>query len=186
MIKELAARALRIKPSPTLAVAARAEELIASGKPIISLSVGEPDFDTPPFIKEAAIKAIKSGMTKYTAVDGTLGLKQAVIQKFQRDNQLSYEPNQILISSGAKQSLYNLFAAILNSGDEMIIPAPYWVSYPDMAKLVDANPVIVKTDYEQQFKMTPAQLEAAITPQTRLLVINSPSNPSGIAYSAEE
>lgn len=186
MIKELAARVQRIKPSPTLAVSARADELIAAGKNIINLGVGEPDFDTPDFIKEAAIKAIKDGYTKYTAVDGTVGLKKAIINKFARDNQLSYEPNQILVSCGAKHSFYNLFAALFNAGDEVIIPAPYWVSYPDMAKLTDAVPVIVKTDIEQQFKMTPAQLEAAITPETRLVILNSPSNPTGVAYSAAD
>lgn len=186
MIKELAARVQRIKPSPTLAVSARADELISAGKNIISLSVGEPDFDTPDFIKEAAIKAIHDGKTKYTAVDGTPGLKKAVIQKFERDNKLKYDPSQILVSCGAKHSLYNLFAAVLNHGDEVVIPAPFWVSYPDMAKLMDAVPVIVKTDIEQNFKMTPAQLEAAITPETRLVILNSPSNPSGVAYSAQE
>lgn len=186
MIKELAARVQRIKPSPTFAVSARADELIAAGKKIISFSVGEPDFDTPDFIKEAAIKAIRDGMTKYTAVDGTADLKKAILNKFARDNKLKYEPNQILVSCGAKHSLYNLFAALLNQGDEVIIPAPYWVSYPDMAKLMDAVPVIVKTDIEQNFKMTPAQLEAAITPKSRLVILNSPSNPSGMAYTAQE
>lgn len=186
MIKELAARVQRIKPSPTLAVSARADELIAAGKHIINLGVGEPDFDTPAFIKDAAIKAIQDGFTKYTAVDGTPGLKKAIIAKFARDNQLTYEPNQILVSCGAKHSFYNLFAALFNAGDEVIIPAPYWVSYPDMAKLTDAVPVIVKTDIEQHFKITPQQLEAAITPKTRLVILNSPSNPTGVAYSATE
>ncbi|MEO8402701.1 MAG: pyridoxal phosphate-dependent aminotransferase [Gammaproteobacteria bacterium] len=186
MMKELAARVQRIKPSPTLAVSARADELIAAGKNIISLSVGEPDFDTPDFIKEAAIKAIHNGMTKYTAVDGTVGLKKAIIAKFERDNNLRYEPSQILVSCGAKHSLYNLFAAVLNPGDEIIIPAPYWVSYPDMAKLMDAVPVVVKADIDQNFKITAAQLEAVITPKTRMLVLNSPSNPTGVAYSAAE
>ncbi len=186
MIKELAARVQRIKPSPTLAVAARADELINAGKNIISLSVGEPDFDTPDFIKEAAIKAIRDGMTKYTAVDGTLGLKKAIINKFERDNKLKYDPSQILVSCGAKHSLYNLFAAILNPGDEVIIPAPYWVSYPDMVKLMDAVPVIIKADLQQHFKITAAQLESAITPQTKLLILNSPSNPTGVVYTADE
>lgn len=186
MIKELAARVQRIKPSPTLAVSARADELKGAGKNIISLSVGEPDFDTPDFIKAAAIKAIHDGFTKYTAVDGTAGLKEAVIDKFTRDNNLHYSPDQILVSCGAKHSLFNLFIALLNPGDEVIIPAPYWVSYPDMAKLADAIPVIVKTDYDQGFKMTPAQLEAAITPTTRLVIINSPSNPTGVAYTKAE
>lgn len=186
MINELATRVQRIKPSPTLAVSARADELISAGKSIINLSVGEPDFDTPDHIKKAAIKAIENGFTKYTAVDGTIGLKKAIINKFARDNQLHYEPNQILVSCGAKHSFYNLFAALLNSGDEVVIPAPYWVSYPDMAKLVDAVPVIVKADIEQHFKITPAQLEAAITPQTRIVILNSPSNPTGVAYTATE
>ncbi len=186
MIKDLAARVQRIKPSPTIAVAARADELIRAGKSIISLSVGEPDFDTPEHIKAAAIQAIQQGITKYTAVDGTLGLKQAIINKFLRDNKLHYTQDQILVSCGAKHSIYNMLAALINPGDEVIIPAPYWVSYPDMVKLVDAEPVIVKTDFEQQFKMTPAQLEAAITPRTRLVILNSPANPTGIAYTAAE
>jgi aspartate aminotransferase len=186
MSHELAARVQRIKPSQTLAVAARADELVSAGKSIISLSVGEPDFDTPDFIKNAAIEAIKKGYTKYTAVDGTPGLKKAIINKFKRDNHLNYEPSQILVSCGAKHSLYNLFAALLNSGDEVIIPAPYWVSYPDMVKLVDATPVIVKADATQHFKISPTQLEAAITPKTRLVILNSPSNPSGMAYTKAE
>jgi aspartate aminotransferase len=186
MIKDLANRVQRIKPSPTLAVAARAEELKAAGKNIISLSVGEPDFDTPTHVKEAAIKAIQDGFTKYTAVDGTKSLKQAIIDKFARENNLKYEPSQIIVSCGAKHSIFNVFSAMLNPEDEVIIPAPYWVSYPDMAKLADAMPVIVKTDFNQQFKMTPAQLEAAITPKTRIVVLNSPSNPTGIAYTKAE
>lgn len=183
---ELAQRVQRIKPSPTLAVSARAEELQAQGKPIINLSVGEPDFDTPEHIKEAALKAIRDGLTKYTAVDGTKGLKKAIADKFLRENHLNYDLNQIIVSCGAKHSFYNLFTAVLNPGDEVIIPAPYWVSYPDMAKLTDANPVIVKTDFASQFKITPAQLNAAITDKTRIIVLNSPSNPTGIAYSADE
>jgi aspartate aminotransferase len=186
MIKQLSARVQRIKSSPTLAVSARADELIALGKDIINLGVGEPDFDTPDFIKNAAITAIKEGFTKYTAVDGTAGLKKAIIKKFARDNKLTYEPEQILVSCGAKHSLYNLFAAILEADEEVIIPAPYWVSYPDIAKLADAIPVIIKADLEQQFKITPAQLEAAITAKTRLIILNSPSNPTGVAYSAAE
>lgn len=186
MVNELASRVERIKPSPTLAVAARAEELKAAGKNIISLSVGEPDFDTPEFIKEAAIKAIKDGFTKYTAVDGIKGLKQAIVDKLARENNLNYALNQILVSCGAKHSIFNLFSAVLNSGDEIIIPAPYWVSYPDIAKLADAKPVIIKAEYEQNFKITPSQLEAAITPKTRMIMLNSPSNPTGAAYSAAE
>lgn len=186
LAQELAQRVQRIKPSPTLAVSARAEELQAEGKDILNLGVGEPDFDTPDFIKKAAIKAIEAGFTKYTAVDGTKALRQAIANKFLRENHLTYELNQILVSCGAKHSFYNLFTAILNTGDEVIIPAPYWVSYPDMVKLSDGNPVIVKTDFSQQFKMTPAQLKAAITDHTRVVVLNSPSNPTGIAYSPEE
>lgn len=186
MLNDLAVRVQQIKPSPTLAVSARADELIAAGKNIISLSVGEPDFDTPDHIKEAAIKAIQAGKTKYTAVDGTASLKQAIIKKLERDNHLKYEPSQIIVSCGAKHSFYNLFAAVLNAGDEIIIPAPYWVSYPDMAKLMDAVPVIVSADIDQQFKITPAQLEAAITPKTRMVILNSPSNPTGVAYTADE
>jgi aspartate aminotransferase len=186
LAQELAQRVQRIKPSPTLAVAARAEELQAAGKPIINLGIGEPDFDTPEHVKEAAIQAIRDGYTKYTVVDGSREIKQAIINKFARDNQLTYEPNQILVSCGAKHSFYNLFNAILNPGDEVIIPAPYWVSYPDMVKLNDGNPVIIKTDISQHFKMTPAQLDAAITDKTRVVILNSPSNPSGMLYSLAE
>ena len=186
MSTPLSERVQRIKPSPTLAVTAKANALKAAGKDVIGLGAGEPDFDTPDFIKEAAIKAINAGFTKYTPVDGTAGLKKAIIAKFQRDNGLSYEPKQILVSVGGKQSFYNLAQALLNSGDEVIIPAPYWVSYPDMVLLADGVPVIVEAGIDQHFKMTPAQLEAAITPRTKLFVINSPSNPTGVAYSAAE
>ncbi len=179
-------RVQRIKPSPTLAVTLRAAELKASGKDIIGLGAGEPDFDTPEHIKEAAIKALREGQTKYTAVDGTAGLKKAIIHKFERDNSLSYTPKQILVSCGAKHSLFNLFLALLQAGDEVIIPAPYWVSYPDMALLADAKPVIISAGLDQQFKITPTQLEAAITQKTKLLVLNSPSNPTGVAYSKAE
>lgn len=186
MTIKLADRVQRIKPSPTLAVAARAEALKAAGKNIISLSVGEPDFDTPEHIKAAAIKALHEGKTKYTAVEGIVELRKAIIEKFSRDNQLHYTPEQILVSSGAKHSLYNLFMALLNPGDEVIIPAPYWVSYPDMVLLADATPVIIETEDTQRFKLSPEQLEKAITPRTRLLILNSPSNPSGMAYSRAE
>jgi aspartate aminotransferase len=182
----LSERVQRIKPSPTLAVTAKANELKAAGKDVIGLGAGEPDFDTPDFIKQAAIKAINAGFTKYTPVDGTASLKKAIIAKFQRDNGLSYEPKQILVSCGGKQSFYNLAQALLNSGDEVIIPAPYWVSYPDMVLLADGKPVIVEAGIDQHFKITAKQLEAAITPRTKLLVINSPSNPTGVAYSAAE
>ena len=168
---KLSDRVQRIKPSPTLAVTARAGELRAQGKDIIGLGAGEPDFDTPEHIKAAATKAIADGFTKYTAVDGTPSLKQAIIEKLSRDNQLSYTPNQILVSCGGKQSFFNLTQALLNEGDEVIIPAPYWVSYPDMVLLADGNPVIVEADIKQNFKITPEQLDAAITDKTRLVVI---------------
>ncbi|CDI01767.1 aspartate aminotransferase A [Candidatus Competibacter denitrificans Run_A_D11] len=186
MSTPLSERVQRIKPSPTLAVTAKANELKAAGKDVIGLGAGEPDFDTPDFIKQAAIQAINAGFTKYTPVDGTASLKKAIIAKFQRDNGLSYEPKQILVSCGGKQSFYNLAQALLNSGDEVIIPAPYWVSYPDMVLLADGKPVIVEAGIDQHFKITAKQLEAAITPRTKLLVINSPSNPTGVAYNAAE
>lgn len=182
----LSNRVKAVKPSPTLAITARAAAMRAAGKDIIGLGAGEPDFDTPDHIKAAAIKAINSGFTKYTAVDGTAGLKKAVIAKFKRDNGLDYQANQILVSCGGKQSFFNLAQALLNPGDEVIIPAPYWVSYPDMVLLAGGVPVIIEAGQAQNFKITPAQLRAAITPKTRLLVINSPSNPTGAAYSLEE
>lgn len=183
---KLSDRVQRVKPSPTLAVTARANELKSQGKAIIGLGAGEPDFDTPEHIKQAAIDALNNGFTKYTAVDGTADLKNAIIDKFKHDNGFDYTAEQVLVSCGGKQSFYNLCQALLNEGDEVIIPAPYWVSYPDMVLLADATPVIVEAGIEQQFKITPQQLEAAITPNTRLLVINSPSNPSGLAYSRAE
>ncbi|ARU57501.1 MAG: pyridoxal phosphate-dependent aminotransferase [Pseudomonadales bacterium] len=183
---QLSNRVQNIKPSPTLAVTNKAAELRAAGKDIIGLGAGEPDFDTPEHIKQAAIEAINQGQTKYTAVDGTPGLKQAIIAKFKRDNGLDYAPNQILVSSGGKQSFFNLALALLNEGDEVVIPAPYWVSYPDMVLVADGKPVIVETTQAARFKMTPEQLEAAITPRTKLVVINSPSNPSGISYTLAE
>lgn len=183
---QLSDRAQAIKPSPTLAVTNRAAELRAEGKDIIGLGAGEPDFDTPDHIKAAAIKAIEEGFTKYTAVDGTPALKQAIIQKFARDNQLEYQPNQILVSSGGKQSYFNMALALLNKGDEVVIPAPYWVSYPDMVTVAEGVPVVIETTPEQRYKITPEQLEAAITPKTRLVTLNSPSNPSGMAYSKAE
>ena len=186
MSVKLSDRVNAVKPSPTLAITARAAEMRAAGRDIIGLGAGEPDFDTPEHIKQAAIQAIHDGKTRYTAVDGTPELKQAVIDKFQRDNGLSYAPDQILVSSGGKQSFYNLAQALLNPGDEVIIPAPYWVSYPDMVLLADGKPVIVDAGADQHFKITPEQLEAAITPRTRLFVINSPSNPTGMAYTRAE
>jgi len=183
---ELSKRVRTIKPSPTLAVTARAAKLKAQGKDIIGLGAGEPDFDTPQHIKEAAIAAINSGFTKYTPVGGTPSLKQAVITKFKRDNELDYTSKQILVSCGGKQSFFNLALAVINPGDEVIIPAPYWVSYPDIVLIAEGKPVIVQAGIEQGFKMTPAQLEAAITPKTKMVVINSPSNPSGAAYTLAE
>jgi len=183
---KLSARVQAVKPSPTLAVTARAAELRAAGHDVIGLGAGEPDFDTPDHIKEAAIQAIRNGKTKYTAVDGTPELKQAVIAKFKRDNGFDYAPEQILVSCGGKQSFYNMAQAVLDPGDEAVIPAPYWVSYPDMVLLAGGIPVFVQAGMDQQFKITPQQLSAAITDKTRLFVINSPSNPSGIAYSREE
>ncbi len=183
---ELSARVSNIKPSPTLAVIARAARLKAEGRDIINLGVGEPDFDTPDHIKQAAIAAIQRGFTKYTAVGGTPSLKQAVIAKFRRENGLDYSAKQVLVSCGGKQSFYNLVQAVINPGDEVIIPAPYWASYPDIVLLADGRPVFIEAGIEQGFRITPAQLEAAITPRTRMLVINSPSNPSGAVYTREE
>ncbi|WP_290705771.1 pyridoxal phosphate-dependent aminotransferase [Amphritea sp.] len=183
---QLSDRVNSIKPSPTLAVTNRAAELRAAGKNIIGLGAGEPDFDTPDHIKNAAIEALNNGFTKYTAVDGTPALKKAIIEKFKRDNGFDYEANQILVSCGGKQSFFNLSLALLNPGDEVIIPAPYWVSYPDMVLMGEGVPVIMTTTQEARFKITPAQLEEAITDKTRLLVLNSPSNPTGVAYTAAE
>ena len=182
----LSHRVAAIKPSATLAVTTRARELKAAGKDIIGLGAGEPDFDTPQHIKEAAIQAIRDGFTKYTAVDGIPTLKQAIIDKFRKDNGLEYAPAQILVSCGGKQSFYNLAQALLNPGDEVIIPSPYWVSYPDMVLLAEARPVFIETGITQGFKITPEQLQAAITPRTRLLVLNSPSNPTGVTYTRKE
>ncbi len=186
MTIKLSDRVQLVKPSPTLAVAAKAKELKRQGRDIVGLGTGEPDFDTPQHIKDAAVEAIANGATKYTPVDGTVELKAAIIDKFKRDNDLSYEPNQILVSCGGKQSFYNLCQALLNEGDEVIIPAPYWVSYPDMAILAGGKPVIIETSIEQHLKITPQQLEAAINDKTRLFVINSPSNPTGVAYTKAE
>ena len=182
----LSNRVKSVKPSPTLAITARAAQMRAAGKDIIGLGAGEPDFDTPDHIKAAAVKAMDSGFTKYTAVDGTASLKKAIIAKFKNDNGLDYQPKQILVSCGGKQSSYNLIQAMINPGDEVIIPAPFWVSYPDMVLLADGVPVIIETTQAQHFKISPEQLRAAITDKTRLIFINSPSNPSGVAYSLEE
>jgi aspartate aminotransferase len=182
----VSARAQRVKPSPTLAVTALAARLKAEGKDVIGLGAGEPDFDTPAHISEAGIAAIRAGQTRYTNVDGIVELKDAIIAKFKRDNAINYERKQVLVSSGAKQTIYNLCMAVLDPGDEAIIPAPYWVSYPDMVLLADGTPVTPYAGPDQGYKMTAAQLEAAITPKTRLLLINSPSNPTGAAYTAAE
>jgi len=169
-----------------MAVTALAAELRAKGHDVIDLGAGEPDFDTPPHIRAAGVAAIEGGQTRYTAVDGTTELKKAIIAKFQRDNHLTYGQDQILVSSGAKQTCYNVCSAVLNPGDEAIVPAPYWVSYPDMIKLADAEPVIVSATMEDGFKISPRLLEAAITPKTRLMFLNSPSNPTGAAYTRDE
>ena len=186
MNTRLSNRVQAVKPSPTLAVSARAAAMRAAGHDVIGLGAGEPDFDTPEHIKDAAKKALDEGKTKYTPVDGTVSLKQAVIDKFKRDNGFEYAADQILVSSGGKQSFYNMAQALLDPGDEIIIPAPYWVSYPDMVILAGGVPVRVHAGADQKFKITPAQLKAAITDKTRLFVINSPSNPTGMAYTREE
>jgi aspartate aminotransferase len=179
-------RAQRVKPSPTLAVTALANRLKAEGKDIIGLGAGEPDFDTPMHIADAGVEAIRKGFTRYTNVDGINELKDAIIAKFKRDNGISYERAQILVSSGAKQTIFNLCMAVLDSGDEVVIPAPYWVSYPDMVLLADGVPVMPSAGPEQGYKITPRQLSAAITPRTRLVLFNSPSNPTGAAYTRAE
>lgn len=183
---ELSKRAQAIKPSPTLAVTAKAARLKSEGKDIIGLGAGEPDFDTPQHIKDAAIAAINAGFTKYTQVGGTPTLKSAIITKFKRDNNLDFNSKEILVSCGGKQSFFNLVLAIINPGDEVIIPAPYWVSYPDIVLIAEGKPVFIETGIEDNFKITAEQLEKAITPKTRMFVINSPSNPSGSVYSLDE
>ncbi|PLA74578.1 aspartate aminotransferase [Hydrogenovibrio sp. SC-1] len=185
-MSRLSNRVNRVQPSLTLVISAKAAELKRAGKDIISLGAGEPDFDTPDHIKAAGISAINSGQTRYTAVDGTPELKSAIIEKFKRDNHLSFQNDEILVSSGGKQSFFNLCQGLLNDGDEVIIPAPYWVSYPDMAILAGGVPIIIEADIEQQFKITAEQLKAAITPKTKMVVINSPSNPTGAVYTADE
>ncbi|MBT6173037.1 MAG: aminotransferase class I/II-fold pyridoxal phosphate-dependent enzyme, partial [Thiotrichales bacterium] len=182
----LSNRVNNVKPSPTLAITALAAQLRSEGKDIIGLGAGEPDFNTPDAVNNAAIDAIHNGLTKYTAVDGTPSLKQAVIDKFSRENGVDYKMDEVMVSTGGKQVFYNLCQAILNSGDEVIIPAPYWVSYPDIVKLADATPVVVSAGIEQQFKITPQQLESAITPNTKLFVHNTPSNPTSVMYSHDE
>ena len=176
----------RIKPSPTIAVSQKAKELKAAGKDVIGLGAGEPDFDTPDNIKDAAIKAIKEGDTKYTAVDGTKALKEAIAKKFKRENNLSYTLDQITVGAGGKHVIYNLMMATLNKGDEVIIPAPYWVSYPDIVLLAGANPVVIECSEEQSFKLTAKDLESKINNNTKWLILNSPSNPTGACYSEQE
>ncbi|MCB1138396.1 MAG: pyridoxal phosphate-dependent aminotransferase [Leptospiraceae bacterium] len=175
-----------VEPSPTLAITARAKELRSQGKDVIGFGAGEPDFDTPDHIKQAAIRALDAGQTKYTPVGGTPGLKKAVIQKFQRDNQLDFSPGEIIVSVGGKQVLYNLFLATLNPGDEVIIPAPYWVSYADITRLAEATPVIVKAGIDQGYIAGIDQIRAAITDRTRMILVNSPSNPTGGVYPDKE
>ena len=182
----LSAAIQRIKPSPTIAVTNRAAELKAAGRDIIGLGAGEPDFDTPDFVKEAAIAAIRAGKTKYTIVDGIPELKDAIAAKFKRDNDLTYERDQISVNVGGKHTIFNAMMATLDPGDEVVIPAPYWVSYPDIVLLTGATPVIVTCGIDAGFKLTPAQLDAAITPCTKWLIFNSPSNPTGAAYSRAE
>ncbi len=179
---KLAKRALSIKPSPTLAIDAKAKSMKAAGVDVINFGAGEPDFDTPDNIKDAAIKAIRDGFTKYTPVGGIDELKTAIIEKFKKDNNIIYEKKEVIVSCGAKHSLYNIAQALFDAGDEIIIPAPYWVSYPDQALLNDAVPVIIKTDEKNSFMITPELLESSITKKTKALVLNSPSNPTGLAY----
>lgn len=182
----LSATLKRVKPSPTIAVTTKAQELKAAGRDVIGLGAGEPDFDTPDNIKAAGIAAINSGKTKYTAVDGIRELKKAICAKFARDNDLTYTPDQVTVGTGGKQVLYNAFMATLDAGDEVIIPAPYWVSYPDMVLLSGGEPVFIKATLEAGFKISAAQLEAAITPKTKWFLFNSPSNPTGAGYSWDE
>lgn len=182
----LSSRVKKVKPSATLAVSAAAKAMKAKGIDVIGFGAGEPDFDTPDNIKKAAIKSLNEGFTKYTVASGIPELKQAVVDKFKRDNKLSYKTDQVIISCGGKHILYNLYMAVLNRGDEVVIPAPYWVSYPDMALLADAKPVFVSAMEDQGFKMTASQLDKALTKKTKLVVINSPSNPTGAAYTRKE
>lgn len=185
-MKLVAKRLDVVEPSPTLAITAKANQLKASGLDVVGFGAGEPDFDTPTHIKEAAKKAMDQGKTKYTPVSGTVSLKEAIIKKFETENGLKYEKNQIIVGTGGKQVLYNFFMATLNPGDEVIIPAPYWVSYADIVRLAEGTPVIVATDISSGFKITPEQLEKAITPKTKVFIFNSPSNPTGAAYTRSD
>ncbi len=182
----LSNRVQKVKPSATLAVTAKANELKAQGIKVIPMGTGEPDFDTPTNIQNAAVEAIRLGQTRYTAVDGTPQLKSAICDKFMRDNNLNYKSHEVMVSCGGKQVFYNLCQAILDKGDEVIIPAPYWVSYPDIVILAGASPVIIETGIDENFKITPQQLESTITDKTKLLILNSPSNPTGAVYTKEE
>lgn len=182
----LSRRVQRVKPSPTVALTSRVAQLKAEGKDIIGLGVGEPDFNTPVHIADAGVEAIRKGFTRYTPVEGNADLKDAIIAKFKRDNNIEYQRNQILVSSGAKQTIYNLIMAVIDAGDEVVIPAPYWVSYPDMVELADGTPVMPYAGTGQGYKLSAVQLDAAITPQTKLLILNSPSNPTGAAYTRAE
>jgi aspartate aminotransferase len=183
---KLAERIQQIPASMTLAISAKAKAMKAEGKDVLGFGAGEPDFDTPLHIKQAAQKALDEGKTRYGAANGELALREAIARKFEQDNQLKYSPDQILVTNGGKHALYNLMQVMLDPGDEVVIPAPYWLSYPEMVKLADGIPVIVNTELENDFKITPAQLQQAITPRTRLVVINSPSNPTGIVYTPDE
>lgn len=182
----LSTRVLSIKESPTLAITAKAGKYKAEGRPIIGLAAGEPDFDTPQHIKDAAKAAIDAGFTKYTPVTGIPGLKKAIVNKFKQDNDLDYEISEVIVGVGGKQTIFNLCLAVLNKGDEVIVPAPYWVSYADIALVAEAKPVIIECGIEQGFKLKPEQLEAAITPKTKLVMLNSPSNPTGAVYNLDE
>ncbi len=184
--KFLARRTKRVQESTTLQITAQAKKMISQGLDVVSLSAGEPDFPTPDFVGEAAIEAIRKGFTRYTAVEGIAELRQAIAEKLRRENHLNYSPDEILTSTGGKQAIMNALLALCDEGDEVIIPAPYWVSFPEMVKIADATPVILPTTVEQGFKITPAQLEAAITPRTKMLILNSPSNPTGAMYSEAE
>lgn len=186
MALTLSKKAQMVKPSSTLAITAKAKELMANGIDVVGFGAGEPDFNTPDNICEAAIEAIRSGFTKYTPAEGTLELKKAICDKFSKFNHLSYDPSQIVVSNGGKHSLTNIFSAILNPGDEVIIPAPYWLSYPEIVKLADGVPVIIYADKEQSYKVTAAQIEAACTDKTKAFILNSPSNPTGMIYTKEE
>lgn len=185
-MKIISDRMSRIKPSPTLTITARVAELKALGRDVIGLGAGEPDFDTPDFVKESALKALSQGKTKYTAVEGILPLRKAIAEKFKGENNIEYTPDQIIVSAGAKQVIFNAFLASLNLGDEVIIPAPYWVSYPDMVELAEGVPIIVRCAPENNLKLTPEALKQAITPKTKWLILNSPNNPSGMAYTRAE